>query len=382
MRAAAALLSLLAVFSAGPAFAQAPAPAEPATIATTVPAPGISAASGILVTGDGSILWSKDPKARRAIASTTKILTALIAIEENPPAEIVTASARAEAVGANDPLITELELTAGERLTVEQLLYGLLLPSGSDAAIALAEHTAGSVDGFAELMNARAKQLGALDSNFTNPEGLDDPGAYSTAYDLALITRAAMNNELFRTIVGTATHEIPWPGRPAPRKLVNRNVLLGRLPGVTGVKTGNTRQAGLSLVASASRDGEDRISVILGSPDPFAESQRVLEFGFDAFKRISIVEANRPWGQLTYGDGTTFSLVPSQEVKVLIGASSPAPNARYRPDGSVLVVDVPGGLTIPLDLRCGEGPCRAPRSRRSALAVLISLFAPVLSALR
>jgi D-alanyl-D-alanine carboxypeptidase (penicillin-binding protein 5/6) len=349
-----------------------------------VPAPTIGAASGILVTGDGSILWSKDAKARRAVASTTKILTALVVIEENSPGEMVTASARAEAVGANDPLITELELTAGERLSVEQLLYGLLLPSGSDAAIALAEHTSGSVDRFAELMNQRARSLGAVDSNFTNPEGLDDPAAYSTAYDLTLITRTAMDSALFRKIVGTPTYEIPWPGRPAPRKLVNRNELLGKMPGVTGVKTGNTRIAGKSLVASATRDGEERIAVILGSPDPFAESQRVLEFGFSAFKRISIVEADRPWGQLTYGDGTTFSLVSPREVKVLIGASSPAPTARYRPDGSVLVVDVPGGLTIPLAVRCGEGegPCRAPKRRGSALAGLISLFAPVLSALK
>jgi serine-type D-Ala-D-Ala carboxypeptidase (penicillin-binding protein 5/6) len=305
-----------------------------------------------------------------------------VVLEKTSPGDVVTASARAEAVGANDALITELELVAGERLTVEHLLYGLLLPSGSDAAVALAEHTAGSIPAFARLMNERARALGAVDSNFTNADGLDDPAAYSTAYDLALITRAAMRNDLFRKIIATPNYEIPWPGRPAPRRLVNRNQLLGRFPGTTGVKTGNTRLAGPTLVASARRGSEERISVLLGSPDPFAESERVLEFGFTAFERISIVRSGQQWGQLTYGDGTTHRLVATRDVSLLVGASGPRPRVRYRPQGSVLVVDVPEGLTIPLEMRCKQEPCRPPERRASLLAGLVSLFGPALSILK
>lgn len=304
-------------------------------------------------------------------------------LEQARPSDVVTASARAEAIGADDPLVTEIDLVAGERLTVEQLLYALLLPSGSDAAVALAEHVGGSVEGFVGMMNARAKTLGALESNFANAEGLDHPAAYSTANDLAIIARAALDNDLFEKIVETRRFQIPWPGRPAPRDLVNRNELLGSFSGATGIKTGNTRNAGRSLVGSATRNGEERISVILGSPDPFAESAKVLEFGFEGFTRFVITQADRQWGQITYGDGTTYALVSSSDVTVLLGASSPQPGARFRPEGEILVIDVPGGLTIPMQVRCSRDPCDPPDgSTGGFLAGLISIFAPVLSAFR
>lgn len=358
-------------------------PALGPAIATTTPAPNIAAASGILITGDGAVLWQKNARARRAIASTTKIMTALLTIEKTKPTDLVTASARAEAVGASDPLVTELELTAGEKLTVEQLLYGLMLPSGSDAAVALAEYVGGSVEGFARMMTARARQLGARDTNFTNADGLDDPQAYSTAGDLALIARAALSNQLFKKIVATKRRQIPWAGRPAPRDLVNRNELLGTFNGATGVKTGNTRDAGKSLVASATRGGEDRISVILGSPDPFGDSGRILEFGFQAFARFVITRANARWGQITYGDGTTHNLVSTRDVSILLDAAAPPPRTRYRPDARLLVVDVPGGLTVPLVVRCGKRACEPPVNRTGGLlAGTMTLFGPVLSLFR
>jgi D-alanyl-D-alanine carboxypeptidase (penicillin-binding protein 5/6) len=367
------------------ALAQTPqAPAAPQVVQTSRRPPSVGAAAGILLdTSDGSILWEKNSRARRAIASTTKIMTALVALENAEPDEMVTASARAEAVGATDSLVTELELVQGEKLTVENLLYGLLLPSGSDAAVALAEHVGGSVEGFAGMMNERARKAGALDTNFTNADGLDDPDAYSTAFDLAQITRAAMGNTEFRKIVATPRFTIPRAGG-APRDLVNRNELLGRLEGATGVKTGNTRNAGRSLVASAIRDKEERISVILGSPDPFAEASAVLNFGFNAFRRYEIVGADGTWGQVTYGDGTTVKLTAAQEVSVLLGDTTQAPRMRYRPGQSDLIVEVPGGLTIPLKQTCpgSDLPCERPERRRSPLAALISLFAPLLIALR
>ncbi|CAN5806735.1 D-alanyl-D-alanine carboxypeptidase family protein [soil metagenome] len=375
--------SLLAP-AASVAQAPQPSPAEPAVVETSRRPPTIAAAAGILVdASDGSILWEKNSRERRAIASTTKIMTALVALENAELDEMVTASARAEAVGATDSLVTELELVQGEQLSVEHLLYGLLLPSGSDAAVALAEHVGGSVEGFAKMMNERARRAGAVDTNFTNADGLDDPGAYSTARDLARITRAAMAHAGFREMVATPRFQIPRASG-SPRNVVNRNELLGRLEGATGVKTGNTRNAGRSLVASANRDGEERISVILGSPDPFGESSAVINFGFSAFRRFVVVGEDKSWGQVTYGDGTTVRLVAPRQVSVLLGDTTPAPRMRYRPEQSELVVEVPGGLVIPLEQTCpgSEAPCERPKRRWSPVAALISVFAPLLTALK
>lgn len=360
------------------------AAARPARAQEQVAVPVIGAASAILVdAADGKVLWSHNPDERRAIASTTKVMTALVALEEADPTEPVTASARAEAVGADDPLVTELELVEGEQLTVEELLYGLMLPSGNDAAVALAEHVGGSIEGFARLMNDRARRLGAVDTNFVTPNGLDHPDAYSTAADLAVIARAAMDNETFARIVGTRRHEIGRPGEPGYRELVNRNELLGQLPGANGMKTGNTRMAGPSLVASAARAGESRIAVVLGSPEVFGESAELLEYGFAGFRRHFAARAGQVWGQLTYGEGTTVDLVASQDVSLLLRADQPAPEAIYRPGEQVIVVYAEQDYTVPVDLECGRADCRGPASRTGGiLAALVALFAPLLEALR
>lgn len=368
------------------AAAQAPTDDRPAqaVVPTSLRPPSIGAAAGVVLDAkDGSILWEQNARDHRAIASTTKIMTALVTLESARPEEIVTASARAEAVGADDPLVTELELVRGEKMTVENLLYGLLLPSGSDAAVALAEHVGGTVEGFAELMNDRARKEGANDTNFANADGLDDPAAFSTALDLARITRAAMANAEFRKIVATTRFQIPRQGGP-PRDLVNRNELLGSFAGANGVKTGNTRNAGRSLVASAERNGEERISVILGSPDPFAESRAVLDFAFDGFRRFVVVGDDRTWGQATFGDGTSVSLMAPEPISVLLGESTPAPRMRYRPVQGDLVVEVPDRLVVPLQQTCpgSDLPCGRPDRHWSPVAGLISIFAPILSLFR
>lgn len=376
----------------GPAVAAAPEQATfqlsqaaaPAVVSTSRPAPTIGAAAGILLDArDGTVLWEHNSRARRAIASTTKILTALVVLEAAELDEMVTASARAEAVGADDPLITQLHLIQGERLSVEDLLYGLMLPSGSDAAVALAEHVGGSVEEFARLMTERARAAGATDSNFTNADGLDDPGAYSSAYDLAQITRAAMANAEFRKIAATPRYQVPGSAGGV-RNIVNRNELLGRLEGATGVKTGNTRNAGRSLVASATRGDEERLSVILGSPDPFAESASILNFGFAGFRRFVVVEPDRPWGQITYGDGTTVELALGEEVSVLIGESTADPAVAFSHQEVELSVAIPGGLTVPLQMRCPGtiDPCAPPERRRSPLAAVIWFFSPLLEIFR
>ena len=295
----------------------------------------------------------------------------------------MTASSLAESVGSNDPIVTELELTTGETLTVEQLLYGLLLVSASDAAVALAEHVAGTVARFARMMDQRARELGAMDSHFTNADGLDDPNHYSTALDLSKIATAAMRNEFFSKIVATRNYQIPWRGHPQPRMLVNRNQLLGQFAGINGVKTGNTRMAGPSLVASAQREGESRLTVLLNSPEPFRESAALLEYGFSAFRRFVISTNNRPWGQLTYGDGTSPKLVAERDVTVLVGTSSPDPPSRYDTARQAIVVELPEQVTIPVKIRCSGPPCRLPvEEGNSLLASFMSIFAPILAIFR
>lgn len=346
-------------------------------------APSVSAASAVLIDGDdGKVLWSKDPHARRAIASTTKIVTALVTLEHAELSDVVTASPTAEAVGADDPLVTELELVAGEQLTVEELLYGLMLPSANDAAVALAEHIGGSEAGFARLMNETARNLGADDSHFVTPNGFDRPDAYSTAADLAVLAMAAFENETFIRIVGTRRYEISGPN--GPRQLVNRNQLLNTVPGATGVKTGNTRNAGPSLVSSATRGSESRIAVVLGSNDVFAESAALLEYGFAGFRRHVVASDGQAWAQLTYGDGTTVDLVALEDLTYLLGPREAAPEAIYRPGKGVLVVYGEVDRTVPVETVCAkQQDCGRPQGRTGGLlAGFISLFGPLLGLFR
>lgn len=342
-------------------------------------APPITAASGILIdAADGRVLWEKDSGEKRAIASTTKIITGLVAVERLQPDEHVMVSARAEAIGASDSLVTELEVVAGETLTVEQLLYGLLLTSASDAAVALAEHVAGTQEAFAVLMNDRARRAGATRSNFVNPHGFDHPDHYSTAADLAFVAREAMRNPLFKQIAGTAEYDLVRPGH-ATQRLVNRNELLGAFEGANGVKTGRTQAAGKSLVASAQRKEEFRIAVVLASPDPPKEAAALLDYGFIGFRRFFAARAGRAWGTLTYGDGTTARLVAPADSSVLIVASAPDPSSRYEETTGQLLVDLPGDPSVPLAQDCGPRSCRPEAGGPNLVARFLSLLRPVLS---
>ncbi|MDQ3655714.1 MAG: D-alanyl-D-alanine carboxypeptidase [Chloroflexota bacterium] len=325
---------------------------------------------------DGRILFQKEGSARRAIASTTKVMTAIVVIENTKPEDMVTASSAAEIVGADDPLVTELELTAGERLSVEDLLYGLLLPSANDAAVALAEHVGGSIDGFSKKMNETAKRLGAVGSNFNNPHGFDDPNHYSTANDLAIISRFALGIPMFRKITATRSAEIPRQSGP-PTQVQNRNQLLGSYSGATGIKTGQTKASGKSLIASAGRGGEERIAVVLDSPDTFGEASRLLDFGFNGFKRHTIATPERAWGSATYGDGTTVQLVPRSKATVLLEANDPEPEVSFEPRTRRLTA-VAGGtrMQIPVRFRC-SGQCRPSADKAPIVEGLWRLFAPI-----
>jgi D-alanyl-D-alanine carboxypeptidase (penicillin-binding protein 5/6) len=221
------------------------------------------------------ILWQRDPELPLAPASTTKILTALLALERSRTSDLVTVPVEAtKATGAT------VRLAAGERLSVEQLLNGMMLGSANDAAMALADHAGGSGARFVTLMNERARSLGALRSNFQNPTGLPQKGHVTTARDLALLTRAALANANFRRIV--AARSYPWQSARWQGELKNSNRLLENYPGAIGVKTGQTTEAGFCLVAAAARGEDSFIAVILKSSEKrgWQDAGILLDYGF------------------------------------------------------------------------------------------------------
>jgi D-alanyl-D-alanine carboxypeptidase (penicillin-binding protein 5/6) len=228
----------------------------------------------------GQVLMEHEGDAQLPIASTTKIMTAILAIERGNLSDVVTVGQKPYDTGGST-----IYLDLGERQTLENLLYALMLESANDAAVAIAEHLAGSEERFVAWMNEKARLLGANRTHFANSHGLHDPQHYSTARDLALIARYAMQNETFRRIIAVEEKEIPGaPGQP-PRKLVNHNRLLGYYPGANGVKNGFTEEAGLTNVASARRGETELIAVVLGAEwKLWTSSMALLDFGFERYE--------------------------------------------------------------------------------------------------
>ncbi len=229
-----------------------------------------------------SVLFEKDAYTKCAMASTTKILTGLIVCERCNLQDIVEISKRAANTGGST-----LGIKEGQKITVESLLYGLLLRSGNDTAVALAEHISGSVESFSGLMNERAKELGLKNSNFVTPHGLDDDNHYTTAYDLALLANYALKNEIFARIVGTK--EISIMIGTNKRNLNNTNELLGVVNGVYGIKTGFTGNAGRCLVTACKRGDLDIIVVVLGADTKNMrgnDSKEVIEYVYKHFKMV------------------------------------------------------------------------------------------------
>ncbi len=204
------------------------------------------AAAVLMEQGTNRVLYAQNENEKLAPASTTKVMTCILAIENGDLDKVVTVSKNASGVEGSS-----IWLSQGEHITLGDLLYGLMLSSGNDAAVAIAEEIGGSVDGFVEMMNNKAKEIGALNTNFANPNGLPDDNHYTTAYDLALICSYAMQNETFRTIVSTEYKEISWEGHEYLRVLKNKNKLLWQYDGCTGIKTGYTKSAGKCLTSAA-----------------------------------------------------------------------------------------------------------------------------------
>lgn len=245
-----------------------------------ISAGAISAKSAILIDSDsGRVLYEHNSYEKLPMASTTKIMTGLLACESGELNESVKVSTFASGTEGSS-----LWLKIGEKQTLENLTYGLMLKSGNDAAVAIAEYLGGSIDAFALLMNKKAREIGAVNTNFENPHGLDSDGHYTTAYDLALIARDAMKNEKFSEIVSTKTYSIPMQGEKWNRALKNHNKLLWNYEGCNGVKTGFTKKCGRCLVSSAERNGRELICVTLNAPDDWKDHIYLLNYGFDNFE--------------------------------------------------------------------------------------------------
>lgn len=248
---------------------------------------GISAQSAILIDADsGMIMHEKNAYERMGMASTTKIMTALVTVHLMKPD--MTVSIPKEAVGTEG---SSVYLCEGEKMTVEQLLYALLLASANDAAVALAIAASGSIEKFADQMNMYAEKLGLHDTHFVNPHGLYDEDHYTTAYDLALISRAALADPLLTKIFSTYKKELPCNGEENKRLVVNHNKLLRTYEGAVGMKTGYTKSTGRCLVSAAQRNGLTLICVTLNAPDDWKDHTSLLDYGFENYTRYVFAEA-------------------------------------------------------------------------------------------
>ncbi|MGH2556721.1 MAG: D-alanyl-D-alanine carboxypeptidase family protein, partial [Actinomycetota bacterium] len=271
-----------------PSGSPSPFPTALHTPTRSVVAPKLTSPSAVLLDLDSrQVLYAKKANVRRPIASITKIMTALVVLEASSTDETVVVSPRAAGTSGS-----QLGLVVGERISVRHLLYAILMQSSNDAAVALAEHVAGSVPAFVDAMNRRARELGLDRTSFQDPAGLDDRG-YSTANDVADLVGEAYSHPLFARITRTKFHRIPAPSGPT-RRIQNRNILLWLYPGAIGAKTGFTTPAQHCLVAAADREGNRRVAVALGSPGDdaggaFDDGAALLNFGFEGFQKVVLV---------------------------------------------------------------------------------------------
>jgi D-alanyl-D-alanine carboxypeptidase (penicillin-binding protein 5/6) len=293
-------------------------------------APDLYIPSGQLATMDGRELWSRDAGARRAMASTTKIMTAVVVLENASLDDLVTVDRPASTVGESG-----MGLRRGETLSVRRLLEGLLIQSGNDAAVALAEHVAGSVDAFVEMMNAKAKRLDLVNTHYLNPHGLDVPGHYTSAEDLTALSRYAMRDPEFRRIVGTFSTRVVTP--KYTHQLTSTNLMLRIYDGATGVKTGWTDEAGYCIVVSARRGDVELVATVLGAASEqgrFGQATRLLDWGFSHYTVTPIATAGERTGNVRVSDYVERT-VPSETAETT----------------SVAVLDLAGPVRRRIDLK-------------------------------
>jgi len=244
----------------------------------------LSAKSAVLIDAhSGKVLYSYNENERLPMASTTKIMTAITALEECDIDDIVTVSVNAVGIEGSS-----VYLVKGEKLTLEQLLYALMLESANDAAVAIAIHVSGSIESFAGLMNKKAADLGLENTNFENPHGLYHENHYTTALELARISAYALKNDKFREIVSCTRKVIPLNGDYGSRVLINHNKMLKNYDGAIGVKTGYTKQCGRCLVSAAERDDLTLVAVTLNAHDDWHDHTVMLDYGFDNYRAVKL----------------------------------------------------------------------------------------------
>ena len=280
----------------------------------------ISAKSAILIEAEsGTVLYQKNAFVKLPMASTTKIMTALVAIESGDIDRKVKTDNRARGVEGSSIYLAE-----GETLTMRQLIYALMLASANDAAAAIAYEVSGGIDGFSELMNKKAAEIGLSSTHFTNPHGLHDKEHYTTASDLAKLASKALENDIFFEICSSKSQKIPLNGDEGVRYLSNHNKLLRLYKDCIGVKTGFTKASGRCLVSAAERDGLRLVAVTLNAPDDWRDHTAMLDFGFERYTRLTLADK---------GDLTATLPVMGGDVSEVIVANSERLSAFLPKDG-------------------------------------------------
>ena len=350
---------LLALILAAPARAEAKRPAADG--------PQVSAESAILVdTGDGHVLYRRAAGSRRSIASATKLMTALLAVERLPLARRVPAAPYRAA-----PAESQIRLSPGERMSVGDLLRGLMLESANDAAVTLARGVSGSIEGFVQLMNRRAKELRLTQTHYANPVGLDEAGNYSSARDLAALARVVLKNEFLAETADMARARLLSGARP--RIVDNRNDLVARVPWIDGLKTGHTIRADYVLVGAATRKGARLVSVVLGTPSEGARDADTLalfDYGFGQYRRIVPLHRSRAAAEVKvafFGD-RKVAVEPARTLAVSVRRGE---RVRTR-------IDAPGELEGPLSAgaRVGRASVYVDGRRVRSIALVTAEAVP------
>lgn len=339
---------------AAPAAAQ-PLPQAPPDVLLASDPPEVTADAWILWDDTfGQVLAAENADERRPIASTTKMMTALVVLGETELTDRVEITEDADAVGES-----EIGLVADEDpWTVQDLLTAMLVRSANDAAVALAEYVGGSIEGFAGLMNDKARAMGLENSQFTNPHGLDDPNHFGSARDLLTIARAGLDDATFAQIVRTRTARMPDAPDGTERIAIATNTMLESYPGTIGVKTGFTDLAGLALVAAAERDGRRLYVVVLGSEDHFLDAARLLDYGFAEFGIVQLVAGGDEYANLRIADLLTPA-VASESFDLFIGnAEAEAVDIvpQFDEEEPVLVAELEGTEIGRVGLELEDGP--------------------------
>lgn len=283
--------------------------------------PGVTAKSAIVMDADsGKVLWSKDADTPRFPASTTKVMTALLLIERCAPGDVLKAPSDVNVVKE-----ASLHLKPGEKLTAHDMLYALMLRSANDAAYDVAVNLGGSVQGFAKMMNERAKVIGCANTHFDNPNGLNDPKHKTSARDLALIAREAMKYASFREAVHTQRYQISRSINQKDTLLVNHDRWLAKDPTAEGIKTGYTIPAGHCFVGSATRNGYRVIAVVLKSQNSQVDNRCLMDWAFQTHEIKSIKKQGEPMGAVPLADGVADQVqaVMSRDVSQCVLKSNP-----------------------------------------------------------